>query len=200
MPHVLRRAAVVVAATTALVPTAAAQARTATHHREHRAVKAASCANADLLPSATNLPAIRRATLCLLNVERGKHGRRALRFNRELAKAANNYAQTMVNQEFFSHVSPTGSTFVSRIKQTDYLGGVVSWAVGENLAYGGGTESSPRETVVAWMHSPGHRRNILAKRYTEIGIGVAYGTPDGGVHQGATYATEFGRRTLAARR
>jgi uncharacterized protein YkwD len=46
-----------------------------------------------------------------------------------------------------------------------------------------------------WMHSPGHRANILSRTFKEIGIGIARGAPESG--QGgdaATYTTDFGFR------
>lgn len=156
------------------------------------AAPAATCLGADREPSSSNLPVIRRATLCLVNVERAKRGRVKLRFHRELSKAANRYAQDMVARDFFSHVSPTGSTLISRIGLTEYLDRATGWALGENLAWGSGTRATPRETVRAWMRSPGHRKNILDRRFRELGVGVALGTPEGG--GGATYATEFGTR------
>jgi uncharacterized protein YkwD len=66
---------------------------------------------------------------------------------------------------------------------------------GENLAYGTGPEGSPAEIVDRWMHSPGHRENILRAAFTEIGIGVTFDVPKrepAGTDPGATYATEFG--------
>ena len=39
---------------------------------------------------------------------------------------------------------------------------------GENVAYG---QRTPQEVMTAWMNSPGHRRNILNSRYTQIGVG-----------------------------
>jgi uncharacterized protein YkwD len=59
-----------------------------------------------------------------------------------------------------------------------------------------GDAATPATIVRAWMHSPGHRANILNRRFREIGIGVASGAPvrDGAAKSGATYATEFGLR------
>ena len=31
----------------------------------------------------------------------------------------------------------------------------------------------------AWMHSPGHRENLLKGAYREIGVGIQLGTPTG---------------------
>lgn len=43
-------------------------------------------------------------------------------------------------------------------------------AVGENVATG---FTSPKANVRAWLKSPGHRRNLLGRQYTRLGIGVA---------------------------
>jgi uncharacterized protein YkwD len=43
-------------------------------------------------------------------------------------------------------------------------------AAGENIARGGVT---PRQMVRMWMRSPGHRGNILSRRFTHMGVGAA---------------------------
>jgi uncharacterized protein YkwD len=153
-----------------------------------------ACANEGLVPAVGNLRKVRRATLCLLNRERTSRDLVALRGNRKLRRAATRYARQMVAQDFFAHVSPTGSTFIERIRATDYLDNANGYDVGENLAWGGGSQSTPREIVASWMLSQGHRANILKPAYREIGVGIALGVPlvDGG--SGATYVNEFGRR------
>jgi hypothetical protein len=45
--------------------------------------------------------------------------------------------------------------------------------------------------VNAWMNSAGHRENILADDYRQIGLGLALGTPSD-TSWGATYTTDFG--------
>lgn len=44
-------------------------------------------------------------------------------------------------------------------------------AAAENIAYGGGS-MSPSQVVQMWMHSPGHRRNLLNPRYKALGVGT----------------------------
>ncbi len=51
------------------------------------------------------------------------------------------------------------------------------WTVGENLAWGTDSLSSPGAIMAAWMASPGHRTNILTADYREIGIGAVAGVP-----------------------
>jgi uncharacterized protein YkwD len=161
------------------------------------AAEASSCANTHVTPSPTSMPVVRTAILCLLNVQRASHGLPALHDNSSLAHAASNYSQAMVRQGFFDHVSPGGSTLTSRIDQTSYLHDVRSWALGENIAWGTGPQANPAHIVSAWMHSAGHRANILNGQYRDIGIGAALGAPKqvSGASTAATYTTDFGQRT-----
>ncbi|MBI5105289.1 MAG: CAP domain-containing protein [Solirubrobacterales bacterium] len=159
------------------------------------AAVASPCGNAALKPTSANLPAVRHATLCLLNRERRSRGLRGLKQHRALERAASRYARAMVRHGFFDHVSPGGSTMVGRVRDTSYLSGAGSWSLGENLAWGSGSRATPSQTVDAWMHSPGHRRNILDGRFREIGIGVATGAPVRVGGDAATYATDFGFRS-----
>jgi len=158
---------------------------------------AASCRNTNVAPSAANVVAVRAATLCLLNHERALHHLPRLRAQRSLGNAARRYARLMVTEGFFGHVSPGGSTMTKRVKRTKYLRGARSWELGENLAWGAGAAATPAEIVDAWMHSPGHRRNILDPAFREIGVGIADGAPRqaGAASIAATFVTEFGRRS-----
>ena len=157
--------------------------------------KPSPCPNADLTPASGNLAKIERATLCLVNRQRTAHHLAKLRANRPLRAVARKYARQMVAQNFFEHVSPAGVTFVQRIEHSSYLQNAAGWALGENLAWGQGSLATPRAIVRAWMHSPGHRANILDRTYSDAGMGVALGTPVSGVARGATYANEFGHRS-----
>ena len=156
----------------------------------------AACDGADDVPTASTLDDARDATLCLLNRERTSRGLRKLRSNGRLRDAAETYSRAMVRNNFFDHVSPGGSTLVTRIRATRYLSGANGWTLGENIAWGGSTRATPRETVEAWMDSPGHKRNILTGSFEEIGIGVAVGAPADLPEDmpSATYTTDFGAR------
>jgi uncharacterized protein YkwD len=177
------RAALTAAAVVAAMATAASSAH-------------AACAGADAMPSAANAAKVRNATLCLLNRQRHAHGLSGLRGNRKLRSAATDYSKLMVRLHFFDHVSPTGSTLRSRVESTHYLDGARSWSIGENIAWGTGSFATPRSIVRSWMHSPGHRANILNGGFRDIGIGIAPGAPVhmNGATGGATYTTDFGSR------
>jgi uncharacterized protein YkwD len=157
----------------------------------------ARCGNADLVPAQDNLTAVRQGTLCLLNNERIKRNRVRLKRNPRLERAATRYTQDMIAREFFAHVTPGGQELLDRIRVSGYLDKVSSYVVGENLAWGTGTRATPRQTVRSWMASPSHRRNILDRRFREIGVGVALGAPESVPDEAAsaTYTTHFGRRT-----
>jgi len=155
------------------------------------AARADDCAGADVVPAADNVAVVGQATLCLLNQQRAAQGVGALVENAALSSASTGYSQRMVAQGFFAHESPDGGTLVGRLTGAGYLGGDDAWVVGENIGWGQGTLATPRSMVDAWMHSPGHRENLLSGDYTEVGLGLALGTP---VDQtwGATYTTDFG--------
>jgi uncharacterized protein YkwD len=156
-------------------------------------VAAADCPGADAVPAADNLPAIGQTTLCLVNEQRSAHGIRALRVNARLSNASAGYSKRMVAQAFFDHEAPDGTTLVQRLTSVGYLDGGDDWVVGENIGWGQGPLSTPRAMVDAWMNSAGHRRNILAADFAEIGLGLAMGTPVDATW-GATYTTDFGRK------
>ena len=105
----------------------------------------------------------------------------------------------MVKRNYFAHVSKSGTDFVTRLTRTGYLRGARAWTVGENLAWGSGKRSTPREIVAAWMNSPGHRANILQRRFREIGIGVVFGAPRRASSTAATYTTDVRRPQLRSR-
>jgi uncharacterized protein YkwD len=152
------------------------------------------CASASAKPRQAPKRTFRRTTVCLLNGIRRRHGLRPLRISRRLTRAARRHAGDMVRRRYFSHWSLGGRSFLARLRRTGYLHRARRWIVGENLAWGSGRLGSPRSIVRAWMRSPGHRRNILTRRYREIGTGVAFRAPRGRWRQAATYAAEFGAR------
>lgn len=153
-----------------------------------------SCAGATARPSSANSDATKQATLCLLNRVRKRHGLRRLRENPRLERAARAHSDDMVAGGLFSHASANGGNPAGRIRNAGYLSGARGWAVGENIGWGQASLASPEAMVRAWMHSPGHRANILRGAFREIGIGVVDATPVRGAGQGATYTTDFGRR------
>jgi uncharacterized protein YkwD len=151
---------------------------------------AAVCASTSASPVPSNLDVMTAAVLCLLNGERAAKGLAPLRSNAKLRRVSQSFANQMVRQRFFSHVSPSGKDMVDRIRPTGYMRKNPS--VGENIAWGSGGLATPRAIVNGWMHSAGHRANIMRAKFREIGVGIKLGAPARGLSGGATYVTDFG--------
>jgi uncharacterized protein YkwD len=103
----------------------------------------------------------------LTNVERAKGGCQPLRHDPQLRNAAFGHSSDMAAQNYFSHTSKDGRTFMDRIRGAGFTGGN---AFAENIAMG---QRTPADVVTAWMNSAGHRANIMNCRYTLIGAGAA---------------------------
>jgi uncharacterized protein YkwD len=145
------------------------------------------------MPTADDLPLISAAVLCLHNQVRTQAGLPALKPNARLAKAALAHSADMVQEGYFDHSAPSGTTFVDRILGAGYVRKDQGWTLGENLAWGTGDLSTPVGVMQAWMNSAGHKANILKRAYREVGIGIRLGVPsDGGV--GATFTLDFGAK------
>jgi uncharacterized protein YkwD len=153
-----------------------------------------SCPNADVLPNAGNLDAVRVAIVCLHNQIRGQNGLPLLRGNSRLRRAAEGHSAEMVRGRFFQHTSPSGADMVDRILGAGYVRSDQGWLLGENLEWGTGSLSTPRGALDAWMRSPGHRANVLKSGYRHLGVGISLGTPTGGPGDGVTITVDFGAR------
>jgi uncharacterized protein YkwD len=149
------------------------------------AAQASSCGTAATArPASVSTSSAIHATLCLLNQQRARHHLRPLHENTKLDRASRGHSYSMVNNHYFDH-----GDFVGRIRRAGYHG----YTLGENIAWGSLRYSTPASIVNMWMHSPGHRANILRAKFRDIGIGIASGAPERGVGQAATYTTDFGK-------
>ncbi|MDD3706567.1 MAG: CAP domain-containing protein [Clostridiaceae bacterium] len=103
--------------------------------------------------------------LRLVNAERAKTGAKSLSSSSECTRLARMKSQDMVNNNYFSHQSPTyGSPFdMLKSNKVSYM------YAGENIAMNQSAEAAFK----AWMNSEGHRKNILNPNFTELGIGIA---------------------------
>ena len=137
-------------------------------------------------------PNMRSALRCLVNVERARHGLPMLHSSQELNIAADGHGADMVARRYFAHVSPEGASVADRARAAGYLGGSNDWALGEDIGWGTGSESTPESIFQAFMNSPPHRRVILDRDFREIGVGVAAGVPVSATGAGATFVLDFG--------
>ena len=113
--------------------------------------------------------------LYLTNKARKDAGLKPLRISYPLGQSAQDYAEELATQNFFSHRGKDGSTLSSRVEATGYDFA----AAGENIAAG---QQTAQAVFDGWMSSAGHRKNILAADYTEVGFGMfdATGSSDYG--------------------
>jgi uncharacterized protein YkwD len=129
-----------------------------------------------------------RAMRCMTNFARARAGLRPLGSPRDLAAAAAGKAGDILACDEFSHEA-CGREFTYWMERSGYLDSGC-WRAGENIAWGSGGLGSVRSIFDAWMHSPGHRENILG-RYSQIGIGLEVGSLDG-YDGAAVWVQEFG--------
>lgn len=106
--------------------------------------------------------------LQLVNKERAKYGLNPLTMaNENLSAAAQARAKEIT--QVFSHTRPNGSDCFTALREYGVSG---YYTAGENIAAG---QRTPAEVVDDWMHSSGHRANILNSNYTQLGVGYVNG-------------------------
>jgi uncharacterized protein YkwD len=147
------------------------------------------CAGSTRIPSGDTLFEARQATLCLLNAERAEHRLPPLAVDVRLEAAAQNHSQDMGARDFYAHDTPDGVQPAERV----FAEGVprVATMVAENIHWGVDVNARPKQIVIDWMNSPGHRANILNPSLTHIGVGVAFDAPERVHGAGAVYTTNF---------
>ena len=106
------------------------------------------------------------------NAFRARAGLPALKESPALKKAALTFACDMARRGYFSHRSPEGQGVSGRARSVGFNGR----CVGENIARGLGVIRTAPAVVTSWEKSPGHKQQLLAKRYTIAGLaGVKVG-------------------------
>ena len=146
-------------------------------------------------PTQLELNQARRSVVCLLNKKRNRAGLPALRRDGRLEAAAQRHNERMDGTGCFAHECPGEGSLADRLEGVNYLiGGLLRWALGENVGWGEGSQGTPRSMVAAWMNSSGHRANILSRHFREVGVGFSPGTPSNGNANGGIYTTDFGLR------
>lgn len=136
---------------------------------------AAGCKNADLEPqNADQAKQAQAATRCLVNRERRKRGLRSLKLNKSLQKSSDWMAKDMLENEYFAHDRNGGPSFTARITRFGYGEKSNGYSLGENIAWATCNIATPREIVRMWMNSPGHRANILQRRFKEQAVSAVW--------------------------
>lgn len=111
-----------------------------------------------------------RRAFDLVNAERRARGERPLVWDAELMQMARQHSQNMARQNFFNHKGPDGQG----LRERSSANGISGFrALAENLAYNKGFDDVASCAVTGWMHSEGHRDNILNAEFNRSGIGIA---------------------------
>ncbi|MDE6357044.1 MAG: hypothetical protein K2L15_00475 [Eubacteriales bacterium] len=116
--------------------------------------------------SNSSLSAIEKEVVRLVNVERNKAGLPALQIDESVSKVARLKSEDMANKNYFDHTSPTYGSPFEMLKSFN----ITYKSAGENIAKG---QKTAEAVVNAWMNSEGHKKNILSKSFTHIGVGYA---------------------------
>lgn len=110
----------------------------------------------------------------LINQQRTNNGLQALKVDAEVQRVARIKAEDMVNNNYFSHNSPTYGSPFDMLKSFK-----ISYkTAGENIA----GNSSNSGAVKSWMNSSGHKANILNSGYNYTGIGVVSSSKYGKIY------------------
>lgn len=141
---------------------------------------------------------LENAVLARMNTVRRQHGLRSLVVRVSLTSAATSHAANMARNGYFSHSWSSGAPFERWIRR--YWPGprYRSWRAGENL-YWRGPSATAAHVVTAWLHSPPHRANLLARGWRSVGVGAVQTLDPFGAYAGVPAATivaaEFGARS-----
>lgn len=132
-----------------------------------------------LVPSATSITVTdgmsieEKALLDLVNQARVAANLKPLEYDLAVASVAMLKAKDIVDNNYFSHTSPTYGSPFDMMKKF----GIKYAYAGENIAAG---YSTVQDVFDGWMNSPGHKANILNQNFTYCGFGIVNGGPYGG--------------------
>ena len=134
----------------------------------------------------------------LHNETRTAYGLDPLCLSPVLTQAARARSEDMLNRDYFSHYTPGGVTVIDQLRRQGFFGYDPGdyHSVGENIGLGGdfADHDTPQHRFTGWMHSPGHRENILRGEFDEVGVGARTGTYQEYDDTSTIYTTVFGGR------
>ena len=121
----------------------------------------------------TAIPAsadVTKEAIAKINTIRKQKGRKALRLNPALMRAAQRHADELASRGYGTrmtsggHFGKNGSTHMQRLKRA----GFKACTAVENVACG---QKDATTLINEWMGSAGHRTNLTNRKIREIGIG-----------------------------
>jgi len=177
-----------VAMTTALFAMTGGTA-SATHYN-HLLAPSKTCANqTNLSLSTTDQENVMR---CMHNYARLKVGRAALRSNSLLTSSSDAKSYDILRCQQFSHTA-CGRSMLYHFQRVGYTK-CSTWGAAENITWATGSYATVARRMSGWLHSDGHRNNILSPKYRDLGLGLRIGTLKGS--SGArVWTAHFGYRS-----
>jgi hypothetical protein len=124
----------------------------------------------------------------LINQERAQRGMGPVRIDDRLTRAARLHTELMIEKHELSHRLIDEPVLSARLADT----GVDFEVAGENVAY----DATAPHAHDEFMHSPGHKANILNPKFNAVGLGVMHSgnliwvTEDFAERMGVTSASE----------
>ncbi|HEV2815163.1 MAG TPA: CAP domain-containing protein [Solirubrobacteraceae bacterium] len=110
----------------------------------------------------------RLAMHCLINLVRVEAGLRKVRSSAPLRHSATYKARRIAACKTFTH-SPCGDDLAAPFHEADVTKGR-PWYVGENLGWRKLEEATAYELLRGWLASPTHRKVLLDRRFTHLGV------------------------------
>jgi uncharacterized protein YkwD len=136
------------------------------------------CAVGTEVASKSN-PNFEQKILDLVNAERKKKKLSPLQLHPRLSAAARYHAQDMGSEDYHNHESydynqGKGTRVCGTFQRIGaFTKGTSLQSLAENIAAG---QAKPEDVFKDWMNSPGHKKNILGRNYTHLGVGY-YANP-----------------------
>jgi uncharacterized protein YkwD len=152
---------------------------------------------AEVARISAHLAAVEAEIFVITNRYRADADLRPLAADALLDGIARRHGIDMARRDFYAHVNPDGLGPHERISRTAGWGDVMASA--ENINWFGDAatylRSDPsvlaRAMMEGWIHSEGHRRNLVSEQVTMLGVGLAYDGRNDRI---------FGTQKFAARR
>jgi uncharacterized protein YkwD len=153
-------------------------------------------------PYTSVLPGEEEKIKNLINNARAKRGLPKLKVKIQLVEAARDHGRDMTCNGIYSHTSSDGTKAWERISVA--LGHNKSWCYNHcccsEIFYGGGSYLTPEIAFDWWMNHPSqdpnykdniHKRTILSKYSTKLGVGVIYYQHNGTIRK--FYTVDFAK-------
>ena len=165
-------------ATQAVEPQMRERANTATRTVETRMREQTRTAEAKV-EAVAHVSEVERKVHTAINAQRLSNGAAPLTWDDRLGSVARAHSEDMTGRGYFDHDTPEGLDPTDRLHRAGHRcrkGTHVGIAENITIAFADDdSEQMASEAVQSWMTSPGHRQNLLGRRYTTTGVGASLG-------------------------